>query len=181
MFGVENGSLYLGTNDFDAPEDPHWSYVGTFDNDATTTELFFLAKVISAAKDGNAAWQKSFLRGLDYVFAAQYPNGGWPQVWPLEGGYHDTITFNDDAMLHVLQFLQGVAAGQNEFSFVPRRARKEAAAGWQRGLDCLLKCQMVVNGKHARPGASKMTRSRWSRRRRGTTKCPRWSPVKARR
>ena len=42
MFGAENGSLFLGTNDFDQPQDASWSYVGTFDNDATTTELRFL-------------------------------------------------------------------------------------------------------------------------------------------
>jgi PelA/Pel-15E family pectate lyase len=147
MFGVENGSLHLGTNDFDAPEDPHWSYIGTFDNDATTTELFFLAKVIAATKDGNDAWENSFLRGLDYVFAAQYPNGGWPQVWPLQGGYHDTITINDDAMLHILQFLQAVAGGQNEFSFVPQPVRSKAEESFQHGMKCLLAAQMVVNGK----------------------------------
>jgi PelA/Pel-15E family pectate lyase len=144
---VENGSLYLGTNDFDMPNDPHWSYVGTFDNDATTTELFFLAKVISSAKNGNTAWNKSFMRGLDYVFASQFPSGGWPQVWPLQGGYHDEITINDDAMLHGLELLHDTAGGQNEFSFVPRRARKEAAASFQRGMDCLLAVQAVVNGK----------------------------------
>jgi len=147
MFGVESGSLYLGTNDFDAPENPHWSYVGTFDNDATTTELFFLAKAIATTRPENAAWEKSFLHGLDYIFAAQFPNGGWPQVWPLQGGYHDTITINDDAMLHILEFLQDVAGGRNEFSFVPRRARKAAAASFQRGLKCLLAAQIVANGQ----------------------------------
>jgi PelA/Pel-15E family pectate lyase len=147
MFGVESGSLYLGTNDFDAPEDPHWSYVGTLDNDATTTELFFLAKVIAATKTGNHAWQKSFLRGLDYVFAAQFPNGGWPQVWPLQGGYHDTITINDDAMLHALELMHDAAGGQNEFSFVPQRERAKAMASFQRGMECLLAIQTVVNGQ----------------------------------
>ena len=26
---------------------------------------------------------------------AQFPNGGWPQWYPLRGGYHDYFTFND--------------------------------------------------------------------------------------
>lgn len=147
MFGVENGSPHLGTNDFDAPDDPHWNYIGTFDNDATTTELLFLAKVIAAAKDGNEEWKNSFLRGLDYIFVAQYPNGGWPQVWPLQGGYHDTITINDDAMLHILQFLQAVAEGKNEFSFVPQQVRAKAAESFQDGMNCLLSAQTVANGK----------------------------------
>jgi len=147
MFGAENGSLFLGTNDFDAPVDPQWSYVGTFDNDATTTELRFLAKVVAAAKNGNPAWQASFLHGMDYIFAAQYPNGGWPQVWPLQGGYHDGVTFNDDAMLHILEFLGEVAGGQAEFSLVPQSVRARASASYRRGLDCLLASQVVVNGK----------------------------------
>ncbi len=147
MFGVENGSLHLGTNDFDAPEDPHWSYVGTFDNDATTTELRFLAKVITATEKENAAWQKSFARGVDYIFSAQFPNGGWPQVWPLQGGYHDEITLNDDAMLNVVKFLRDVSLGQDEFSFVPPEMRAQAEANWRRGLDCLLAAQAIVKGK----------------------------------
>ena len=48
-----------------------------------------------------SVFRKSFLHGLDYVFAAQFPNGGWPQVWPLQGGYHDVITINDDAVLNL--------------------------------------------------------------------------------
>ena len=147
MYGTENGSLFVGTNDFDVPVDPHWDYVGTFDNDATTTELAFLAKVIAANKTQTNAWQTSFLHGLDYVFAAQYPNGGWPQVWPLQGGYHDNITINDDAMLQILQLLHGVAGGQDEFTFVPAETRARARASFQRGMDCLLAAQAVVNGK----------------------------------
>jgi PelA/Pel-15E family pectate lyase len=150
MFGAENGSLFLGPGDFDRPREAAWSYVGTFDNDATTTELRFLAKVIAARRAGDtnrAAWQQSFQRGLDYILAAQYPNGGWPQVWPLQGGYHDAITFNDDAMLHVIGFLRAVAGGQAEFSLVPAAARARADAGWKRGLDCILAAQVVVNGR----------------------------------
>ncbi len=132
MFGAENGSLWLGPNDFDQPQDAAWSYVGTFDNDATTTELRFLAKVISATGTNNGAYQNSFRRGLDYIFAAQFPNGGWPQVWPLQGGYHDAVTINDDAMLHLVEFMRDVAGGGGEFSFVPagvaRESRGELAA-----------------------------------------------------
>ena len=146
MFGVENGSLHLGTDDFDLPADPAWSYVGTFDNDATTTELHFLAKVIAANGTNNVAWRTAFFHGLDYIFAAQYPNGGWPQVWPLQGGYHDAITFNDDAMLHVIEFVRDVAGGADEFSFVSPELRAQAAGSYRRGLDCLLAAQIVVNG-----------------------------------
>jgi Pectic acid lyase len=71
-FAPNNLSLYLGPEDFDAPVDPAWNYVGTLDNDATTTELRFLAKVIGAGKD---SYRASFLCGVEYLLAAQFPNG----------------------------------------------------------------------------------------------------------
>lgn len=147
MFGAEAGSLFQGTNDFDRPADARWSFVGTFDNDATITELRFLAKVISAQKTDGEELKKSFRRGLDYIFAAQFPNGGWPQVWPLQGGYHDAVTFNDGAMLHVVSFLRDVALGEKDFAFVPAELRARADASWRRGLDCLLAAQVSANGK----------------------------------
>ena len=111
-------------------EDP-WHYAGTFDNRATTSELRFLA----AAKSDAA-----FLRGVDYVLEAQFPNGGWPQNYPLEGGYHDFITINDSVMLHVLEFLHEVAEGH--FPAVDAPRRKLAHTAVERGNDCLLRLQI---------------------------------------
>jgi len=132
--------------DYDEPSDTNWDYVGTFDNDATTTELRFLAKVIAAVGTNNASYRAALQRGLDYIFAAQYPNGGWPQVWPLQGGYHDGITYNDDAVLNVVELLRDVAGGTNEFAFVPAKTRAQAATSLKRGLDCVLATQVVVDG-----------------------------------
>src|SRR5256885_5435303 len=42
-FGQANLSRYPGASDFDIPMDADWNYIGTFDNDATTTQLRFLA------------------------------------------------------------------------------------------------------------------------------------------
>lgn len=150
LFAGDSNSHFIIANDFDAPADVHWNYVGTFDNGATVTELRFLAKVISAAKKNSVeagAWEKSFLRGLEYVFAAQFPNGGWPQVWPLQGGYHDAVTFNDNAFLNVLSLVREVAQGNNEFAFVPAEFRARAETSWRQGLDCVLAAQVVTNGR----------------------------------
>jgi PelA/Pel-15E family pectate lyase len=148
LFGPENGSQFLGASDFDAPLDGNWNYVGTIDNDATTTELQFLAKVIAAVgTDKSTSYRASFLRGLDYLFAAQYPNGGWPQVWPLQGGYHDAITFNDGAILNVLELLRGVSEAKDEFAFVPEKIRGQAAASLKRGMECILAAQIVSNNR----------------------------------
>ncbi len=149
-FTPNNLSKFLSPGDFDAPLEPDWNYVGTIDNDATTTQMKFLARIIHASGSGDgSAYREAFVRGMDYLFAAQYPNGGWPQVWPLEGGYHDAITYNDDAMTQVVDLMRHAADGREEFSFVPERIRKRAARSFERGIDCILASQIVANGTPA--------------------------------
>lgn len=146
-YAPNNVSRYLGPDDFDTPHDRGWNYVGTFDNDATTTELRFLARVSAAlGAEAGAKYRASFLKGLDYVFNAQFPNGGWPQVYPLEGGYHDAITYNDGAVIQTIELLRQTAAGRGDLAFVPESLRARAAASAQRGLGCLLATQIVAHG-----------------------------------
>jgi PelA/Pel-15E family pectate lyase len=147
-YTTNNVSRFLAPGDFDTPREPQWSYVGTIDNDATTTQMNFLAKTIaSSSGDHQAAYRMAFLRGMEYLFTAQFPNGGWPQVWPLEGGYHDAITFNDDAMTQVMKLMRHAADGQREFSFVPEEIRRRAAESLARGLRCILAAQIVSGGR----------------------------------
>ncbi len=125
-------------------------YVGTIDNDATIAPLRFLAKTLAATDAAHphyAVWKASFVRGIDYLLAAQFPNGGWPQVYPLEGSYHDAITFNDGAIINVLSLLRAVAAGRDEFAFVPAALGARALAAYARGLDCILASQITVAGR----------------------------------
>lgn len=148
-FAPDNRSRFLTAADFDTPHNTNWNYVGTFDNDATMTELRYLAKVITVVEpDRSGSYRQAFLRGIGYIAAAQYPNGGWPQVWPLEGGYHDTITYNDDAVINLLGLLRDVSRGTNEFAFAPVSVRAMAGENVRRGIDCLVATQIVVGGHH---------------------------------
>jgi PelA/Pel-15E family pectate lyase len=147
-FAAGNLSRFSTPTDLDLPHDPSWNYVGTFDNGATTTQLRFLAKVIAALPATNrVTWRESFQRGLEYILNAQYPNGGWPQVWPLQGGYHDAITFNDSAMTAILDLLAEVATGRDAFAFVPDAMRQHATASLQKGLRCVLATQVGSDGQ----------------------------------
>ena len=128
----------------DVPQ-PDDHFANSLDNEATTLPLQFLARMTHAT--GEAKYRESFLRGLDYLFAAQYPNGGWPQFWPLRKGYYSHITYNDDAMIRVMTLLRDVAEGKEPYEFVPARHRKKAAAAVDRGIDCILKTQVRQNGK----------------------------------
>ena len=124
-----------------------WHYTGTFDNRATTEELRLLAGAQQAAARDDL--RTALLRGLDYIFDAQFPNGGWPQCYPLEGKYHDEITLNDNAMTHILELLRDIAAGLPEFAFVDDAHRTRARAAFAAGLRCIVQMQVVQNGQPA--------------------------------
>lgn len=143
-----NLSAHLTPGDFDTPRDRNWDYVGTLDNNATTTEIRFLTRVAAAlpGKDGDS-YRASILKGIGYLLAAQFPNGGWPQVWPLQGGYHDAITYNDDAISQAAEVLTAVADNDaNAYGFVPAEPRTKARIAAAKALDVILKTQIVVHG-----------------------------------
>jgi PelA/Pel-15E family pectate lyase len=116
----------------------------TFDNKATVDELRFMARMVNATKA--VAYRNSFDRGLAYVLKAQYENGGWPQFFPLRKGYYDRITFNDGAMARVLEFIREVGRDER-FGFVDAQIRETCRQAFERGITCILKCQIVVGGQ----------------------------------
>lgn len=135
------GMLWTSQN---APGEPA-HYVATFDNGSTTSEMELLAGVWLATKREDC--EAGFVKGLKFIFAAQFPNGGWPQVYPLEGGYHDDITYNDDAMTHVLELLQGITANEPCYAFLDESLRQQAAQTLAAGISCMLKTQIVQAGQ----------------------------------
>ena len=130
------------------PEDippPGGGRANSLDNDATTLPMAFLARVAHATDESK--YRDSFLRGVDYLLAAQYPNGGWPQFWPLRKGYYSRITYNDGAMIRAIKILRDVAGGQPPYDFVDASYRKRASVAVARGIDCILKTQIKQGGK----------------------------------
>lgn len=117
-----------------------WRSSSTFDNGATYTEMRLLARAYAATKDPK--YKQSFERGLKFIFDAQYPNGGWPQRFPLQDNYGRHITFNDKLMSSVMLLLKDVSKGEGEFAFVGDADRKRAKESFDRGVDCILKMQI---------------------------------------
>jgi len=117
----------------------------TIDNGATYTQLAFLARVYTAQHQERHG--ESFVKGLDYLLQAQYPNGGWPQFYPDLSGYYKHITYNDDAMIGVMKLLRDVAASKPVYAFVDEGRRGRAASAVEKGIECILKTQVIVNGK----------------------------------
>src|SRR5205085_5576780 len=72
--------------------------LGTIDNQATVSEIMFLANVYSRTHD--VAYRDSARMALDFLLNMQYSNGGFPQVYPKRTiEYSNYVTFNDDAMV----------------------------------------------------------------------------------
>lgn len=117
----------------------------TIDNDATTTEIYYLSKMYQATKDER--YKKAVLDGLDYLLKAQYPNGGWPQFYPRSEGYYTEITYNDNAMVNVMEFLRGVYEKKAPYDFVPEDYIEKTRAAFNKGVDCILKTQIKKDGK----------------------------------
>jgi PelA/Pel-15E family pectate lyase len=119
------------------------SDTSTIDNKATTTQLLFLAKIYGVTE--NATYLEAFNLGLDYLFTAQYENGGWPQVAGAMD-YKRHITFNDGAMALVITLLDQIAKHDAIYAFVDDARVERAATAVQKGIDCILRCQIVRDG-----------------------------------
>ncbi|MFH1740597.1 MAG: pectate lyase [bacterium] len=68
----------------------------TLDDRTTQGAIDFMMRI--AAETGDRDYQSSAKAGLDFLLAAQYPQGGWPQHCPPGNtGYHRYLTLNDGA------------------------------------------------------------------------------------
>jgi pectinesterase len=117
----------------------------TIDNGATTTQLRYLAKVITAK---NIETHKAaFFKGLDFLLSMQYASGGFPQFYPLKNDYSRRITFNDNAMINALRVLRDVAKRKEDFLFVDEERRLKAEKAVEKAIPLILKTQVEIDGK----------------------------------
>ena len=132
----------LWSSQYQPGSKPH--YLGTFDNHATVEQIRLLAGVAMATKRQDC--KQAAIRGFDYILSSQFPNGGWPQVWPLEGGYHDAATFNDDAMAGILKLLHEAATGKPEFTFIDAQRLALINEALIKGIDFVIRSQISLKG-----------------------------------
>lgn len=116
------------------------------DNGATTTEMKFLAKMYN--KTRNKKYKKAFVTGLNFILAAQYDNGGWPMFYPPRKGYYTHITFNDNAIVNILELLRKISGNEPTYTFVAsKKVRGVTRIAFDKGISCILKTQIIVDGK----------------------------------
>jgi PelA/Pel-15E family pectate lyase len=117
----------------------------TFDNSTTYSQIACLAFINNQIKD--ARYSDAALKGLNFILAAQYQNGGWPQYFPLEDNYSRCITFNDDAYTGIMWLLKDIRDSKPQYAFVGSDLRGRLSKAFDRGLACILKTQINDNGK----------------------------------
>ena len=117
----------------------------TFDNSTTYTHVEYLAEVYTATKIEK--YKEACLKGINFILKAQFPNGGWPQYYPLEENYSRHITYNDGAMLGVMETLKRINENDPAFAFVPNDIRQKSIIAYKKGLECILKTQIISKGR----------------------------------
>jgi PelA/Pel-15E family pectate lyase len=117
----------------------------TIDNSTSYTHVEYLAGAYGLTRDKR--YRAAALHGIRFLLDAQYPNGGWPQYYPIEKGkYSRYITFNDGAYIGVMKLLKKIADRDPAYAFVDGPIRRQVAAAYEKGLDCILKCQIEDMG-----------------------------------
>ena len=117
----------------------------TFDNSTTYSHVAALANIYEVTK--LERFKTAAVKGIQYILSAQYKNGGWPQYYPLENNYSKEITFNDDVFSGIMFLLKDIKENKTTYSFIDESLRKKASIAFDKGLECILKTQIVDNGK----------------------------------
>ncbi|WP_370479121.1 pectate lyase [Tamlana flava] len=118
----------------------------TIDNGHTIGEIRILLTSYQAS--GNQEYLDAAIRGIDWVFEAQYDNGGWPQVYPIEPtDYSRHITFNDNAMTNVMNLMRDIFLKQNNLNLIDESYIAKAQTAFDKGIDVILQTQVIINGQ----------------------------------
>lgn len=116
----------------------------SYDNGNLHSQVAYLARAYAMFQE--PAWRAACERGLDFILASQYPNGGFPQRFPHPKDFHAHITFNDYVMIGCLHVLQDAAESAVHFAWLDSTRREKAREAVRRGVECILKCQIRVDG-----------------------------------
>lgn len=116
----------------------------TIDNGATTKEIRHL--VAAYKKTKNEKYLNAAEKGISYLLKAQYATGGWPQYYPDFSSYRSQITFNDDAIVNVLNIMQDIVEGAKNFEVVDPALIPKAKLAVELGVGCIVRTQIKVNG-----------------------------------
>lgn len=118
-------------------------------NGATTSELKYLAKYITANKPEDSKYQDAFVKGIKYLLTTQHDNGGWSMNPGSGSGFNDNIEVGNNAMTEVLTLLSDIAILNNQDYVFARKAMNvdEIKSAVEKGNDFIVKSQISNNNK----------------------------------
>jgi PelA/Pel-15E family pectate lyase len=147
--GVEARSAYI-CNHASCEENE----LSTFDNNATTAEMRFLAYLFkhSSSEENKSIFKNSFQRGVSFILNSQNDSGGWPQVFPTRygsGAYSNLGTFNDHVIVRNMLFLLDLVANKSLFddSLILELNQSAINQSLLLGIDFILNTQIIVAGE----------------------------------
>ncbi|KQB41743.1 Pectate lyase [Flavobacterium daejeonense] len=117
----------------------------TIDNGHVVTELRWLLADYKTTQNPN--YLLAAEKAIDYLFLAQYANGGWPQYYPDKSGYRHQITYNDNAMANVMNLMWDISKGKNNMDLVNPNYKNKAVTAFNKGIDIILQTQITYKGK----------------------------------
>ena len=108
---TKNWYQTIGKNGWRLEEFQHYYGNSTFDDDVTSDAARFLLRMYLEKLD--PAYKPALEKSIDFILKSQYPNGGWPQRYPLKydfskqnhPDYSSYYTFNDDVIWENVHFL----------------------------------------------------------------------------
>lgn len=124
--------------------DTHANTDSSYDNHNTHPQVAYLARAVVAL--GGPALRDACARGVDFMLASQYANGGFPQWWPKSGAIAKRISLNDGVMIGIMNVLKDAADRAPHFAWLDEPRRAKCIDAVARGTACLLKMQVVANG-----------------------------------
>lgn len=118
-------------------------------NGATTAELKYLAKYITANKPEDSKYQDAFVKGIKYILTTQHDNGGWSMNPGSGSGFNANIEVGNKAMTEVLTLLSDIAILNNQDYVFARKAMNvdEIKSAVEKGNDFIVKSQISNNNK----------------------------------
>lgn len=117
----------------------------TIDNGHVVTELRWLLADYKTTNNPN--YLIAAEKAIDWLFLAQYDNGGWPQYYPDKSGYRHQITYNDNAIVNVMTLMWDIIKSQKDLELVNPKYKAMAVTSFNKGIDIILKTQITSNGK----------------------------------
>src|SRR5574344_1230830 len=108
---LKNWYATVGKNAWRLEEFQHYYGNATFDDEGTMQAAKFLLRIY--LEKGDPAYKAPLDKVIHFVLQSQYPNGGWPQRYPLmydhpfqgKADYTSFMTLNDDVIPENIDFL----------------------------------------------------------------------------